>query len=188
MHQIEKKIIPLLKAKNHEAIDLLYDNYADTLFGIIRNIVRDDDLAADVLQDSFVKIWQKGDQYDPSKARLFTWLLRICRNTAIDKYRSVTSRGEKEIHTSDSFVHIGGSKSADMSLMDMEDQVNKLEHKYSVVIHSLFFQGMTQKEASERLDIPIGTVKTRLRFALNKLRKIYQENAIPVLIILLLLI
>ncbi|NNE30725.1 MAG: sigma-70 family RNA polymerase sigma factor, partial [Saprospiraceae bacterium] len=154
--------------------------------GVIKNIVKDEALAADALQDTFVKYWQKGDQYDPEKSRLFTWLLRIARNTAIDKYRSISRRGEKEIQTADSLVHIGGSKSPDMSLLDMRDKVGSLEEKYQQVIRVLFFEGMTQKEASENLSIPIGTVKTRLRFALKELRKIFQERTIPSLITILL--
>ena len=71
---IEKHIVELLQERNENAIALLYDNYGDTLLGVANKVVRNQELAQDVLQESFVKIWKKGDSYDPSKAKLFTWL------------------------------------------------------------------------------------------------------------------
>jgi len=81
---IERHIVSLLEEKDDKAISLLYENYGDTLFGVAFKVVKDEDLAQDVLQESFIKIWKKADTYDASKAKLFTWLFRIVRNTAID--------------------------------------------------------------------------------------------------------
>ena len=82
---LENHIVELLHERNEKAISLLYENYSDTLYGVAYKVVKDEMLAQDVLQESFVKIWKKADSYDPSKAKLFTWLFRITRNTAIDK-------------------------------------------------------------------------------------------------------
>ena len=94
---LEKHIVELLQERNDKAISLLYEHYGDTLYGVAFKVVRDSELAQDVLQESFVKIWKKADTYDSSKAKLFTWLFRITRNTAIDKLRSVHTKTDKEI-------------------------------------------------------------------------------------------
>ena len=88
---IEKHIVSLLAEKEDKAIALLYEHYGDTLYGVAYKVVKDEDLAQDILQESFVKIWKKADSYDATKAKLFTWLFRIARNTAIDKLRSITN-------------------------------------------------------------------------------------------------
>ena len=74
---LEKHIVELLQERNDKAISLLYDHYGDTLFGVAYKVVKDEELAQDVVQESFVKIWKKSDSYDPAKAKLFTWLFRI---------------------------------------------------------------------------------------------------------------
>lgn len=170
---LEKHIVELLKERNDKAIALLYDNYGDTLLGVAKKVVRSDDIAQDVLQESFVKIWKKADSYDPSKAKLFTWLFRITRNTAIDKLRSLNTKSDKEIQIDVSDVYTIGVESTKPELMDVQEHLHNIEEKYRIVLDALFFQGMTQQEASEELDIPLGTIKSRLKIGLRELRKIY---------------
>src|SRR6056297_2741782 len=137
---LEKHIVELLQERNDKAISLLYDNYGDTLLGVAKKVVRSDDLAQDVLQESFVKIWKKSDSYDPTKAKLFTWLFRITRNTAIDKLRSVNTKTDKEIQIDVSDVYSIGVEST------KPEHIDKIEEKYQVVLDALFFQGMTNKK------------------------------------------
>jgi len=170
---LEKTIVELLQERNEKAISLLYENYGDTLYGVAHKVVRNDELAQDVLQESFVKIWKKSDSYDPTKAKLFTWLFRITRNTAIDKLRSVNTKTDKEIQMDVSDVYNLGVNSIKPELIDVQENLNKIENKYKVVLEALFFQGMTQQEASEELDIPLGTIKSRLKIGLRELKKIY---------------
>ncbi len=170
---LEKHIVELLQERNEKAISLLYDHYADTLLGVANKVVRDPELAQDVLQESLVKIWKKADSYDPSKAKLFTWLFRITRNTAIDKLRSVNTKTDKEIQMDVSDVYNLGVDSTRPEFMDLQENLDKIEDKYQIVLDALFFQGMTQQEASEELDIPLGTIKSRLKIGLRELRKIY---------------
>jgi len=89
---LEAHIVQLLGEEDERAVGLIYDNYADTLYGVAYKITKDDALAQDALQESFVKIWKKAASYDAKKAKLFTWLFRITRNTAIDKLRSANLR------------------------------------------------------------------------------------------------
>ena len=175
---LEQHIVELLRERNEKAISLLYDHYGDTLFGVAYKVVRDEELAQDILQESFVKIWRKSDTYDSSKAKLFTWLFRITRNTAIDKLRSSNTKMEKEIQMDVSDVYNLGVESIRPEFMDVKENLEKIEHKYHVVLDALFFQGMTQQEASDELNIPLGTIKSRLKIGLRELKKIYGNTMI----------
>ena len=170
---LEKHIVDLLREGDEKAISLLYEHYGDTLYGVAFKVVRDEELAQDILQESFIKIWNKAHTYDPSKAKLFTWLFRITRNTAIDKLRSLSNKVEREIQIDVSDVYNVGEENIRPELMDMKKQLDKIEPKYQIVLEALFFEGMTQQEASEELGIPLGTVKSRLKIGLRELRKIY---------------
>lgn len=169
----ELQIIELLEKKDEKAITLLYDHYADRLYGVALQMVKDEDLAQDVLQESFIKIWKKSDTYDPTKAKLFTWLLRVVKNTAIDKIRSSSKKTKKEIQIDASDVYDIGIKSINPDEIDVKEHLESIEEKYKIVLEALFFEGMTQQEASEELDIPLGTVKSRLKIGLRELRKYY---------------
>ncbi|MEM7484739.1 MAG: RNA polymerase sigma factor [Bacteroidota bacterium] len=184
---IEKHIVSLLAEKDDKAISLLYDHYGDTLYGVAYKVLRDDDLAQDVLQESFIKIWKKADTYDASKAKLFTWLFRIIRNTAIDKLRSVNNKSDKEVQIDVSDVYNLGVNGIRPEFMDVQENLEKIEPKYQVVLEALFFQGMTQQEASDELDIPLGTIKSRLKIGLRELGKIYGTSMTLLLLINLLL-
>ncbi len=183
---LENHIIELLQERNEKAISLLYEHYGDTLYGVAKKVLRDDELAQDALQESFVKIWKKSDSYDPTKAKLFTWLFRITRNTAIDKLRSVNTKADREIQMDVSDVYTLGIDSTKPELMDVKENMDKLDGKYQIVLDALFFQGMTQQEASEELDIPLGTIKSRLKIGLRELKKIYGSTLILALTISLL--
>jgi len=170
---LEKHIVELLKERDEKAISLLYDNYADTLYGVAYKVVKDEDLAQDIVQESFVKIWKKSDSYDATKAKLFTWLFRITRNTAIDKLRSINTKSDKEIQIDVSDVYNLGEQSIRPEFIDVKENLDKIEPKYRIVLEALFFEGMTQQEASDELDIPLGTIKSRLKIGLREMRKIY---------------
>ncbi len=170
---LEKHIVELLLERDERAISLLYEHYGDTLYGVAYKVVRDEELAQDILQESFIKIWKKSDTYDATKAKLFTWLFRITRNAAIDKLRSINTKSEKEIQIDVSDVYNLGVDSIKPELIDVKENLDKIESKYQVVLDALFFQGMTQQEASDELEIPLGTIKSRLKIGLRELRKFY---------------
>lgn len=180
---IEKHIVALLAEKDDKAISLLYEHYGDTLYGVAYKVVKDEDLAQDILQESFIKIWKKCDTYDATKAKLFTWLFRITRNTAIDKLRSINNKTDKEVQIDVSNVYKVGVESIKPDILDMQENLEKIELKYQIVLEALFFQGMTQQEASEELDIPLGTIKSRLNIGLRELGKLYK---VPTMLLLLL--
>lgn len=170
---IEKEIVSLLQNGDKKAINLLYENYADSLFGVIQKIISDEDTAQDVLQETFVKIWRYAKKYDSSKAKLFTWLYRIAYNTAIDKVRSQKNKSGKEVQIETSAVYKVTSNEINQDVMDIKKHLSSLDEKYQIVINALFFEGMTQQEASDELEIPLGTIKSRLKIGLRELKKIY---------------
>ena len=182
----EEHIIQLLGKKDESAIDLIYDQYGGNLYGYLLQMLKSEEEAQDVLQNSFVKIWNNAEKFDSSKAKLFTWLLSICRNTAIDRIRSKNKRQENEIQRQKSDVYTNNWVYINEDAVDLREKVEELEPQYKAVIEALFFGGMTQKEASEYLDIPLGTVKTRLKIALRKLQKIFSFKRKVISILLLL--
>ncbi|WP_290701201.1 sigma-70 family RNA polymerase sigma factor [Lacinutrix sp.] len=170
---IEQDIVDLLKNGDKKAISLLYQHYSGALLSVVKKVISDNDIAQDVLQESFIKVWKKGKTYDPSKAKLFTWLYRIFYNSAIDKVRSLNNKNNKEIQIEDSNVYKLTTKSLNQDTLDIQKHLSSLEIKYQVVLNALFFEGMTQQEASEELNIPLGTIKSRLKIGLRELKKIY---------------
>lgn len=172
----EQKIIAYLKERDERALNLLYENYSNSLYGIILKITINEEIAQDALQETFIKVWKNAHKYDSSKAKLFTWLFRIARNTAIDKLRSFNNRHHKEVQIDTSNVYILPTSNLNQDVLDIKEHVGRLEEKYQIVLDALFFQGMTQQEASDELDIPLGTIKSRLKIGLRELKKVYDPQ------------
>lgn len=171
--KLEQHIVSLLKEGDKKAITLIYENYSNSLFGVINKVTNDSALAEDALQESFIKIWKNAKKYDSSKAKLFTWMYRIARNTAIDKLRSHNLKFDKEVQIADSNVYKIATSGLNPNTMDLKHHLATLDLKYQTVLNALFFEGMTQQEASDELNIPLGTIKSRLKIGLRELKKIY---------------
>jgi RNA polymerase sigma factor (sigma-70 family) len=172
----EQSIVASLKAKDKEAISTLYDNYAPALYGVILKIVKSEQSAEDILQEVFVKIWKHADTYDASKGKLFTWLINIARNAAIDHLRSKGYK--KEIPTESNLVHQQSneenSESLNTDYIGLKEIVEQLDPVNKQIIDLIYFQGYTQAEAAETLNIPLGTVKTKVRISIRQLREIIE--------------
>ena len=169
---IEKQITGLMSQGDRKAIDLTYQNYGNALFGIIRRIVKSEELAQEVLQDVMVKIWINSQKYDRTKGRLFTWLSNIARNASIDTLRSATVSREKRTNSIDDPVYndVGGSEELQINDPGLAKVINSLDEKHRILIDMAYFQGYSQREIEKELNIPLGTIKSRLRTAINELR------------------
>lgn len=166
-------MVQLLRQRGQAVFSYLYDNYSGALHAIILNIVNEEELASDVLQEVFVKIWKQIDSYDSSKGRLFTWMLNIARNASIDTIRSKSyqnSRQNREL--TEEVYAAGGSSQTRTDQIGLRKMVHNLKEEYKVLVELSYFQGYTQDEISKMLNVPLGTVKTRLRTALIQLREI----------------
>ncbi len=166
-----KQVINLIKDKNEKGLSILYDYYAPTLNGVIINIVKSDVLAEEILQQTFLKIWNNIDNYDESKASLFTWMNQIARNTAIDHYRLMSFDIQRKIVSIDDTMYESKTYQLDTDKIDVEIILKEIDEKYKQVLFKVYIQGYTHVETAKILDIPLGTVKTRIRIALNQLRK-----------------
>jgi RNA polymerase sigma factor (sigma-70 family) len=172
----EDEIVRLLRAKDQKAIRYIYDNYCKALLGLIFRIVQDQELAEEILQETFVKIWNNVASYDAAKGKLYTWMLNIARNLAIDKVRSSefkkaaqTQTIEKSVHSINKDFQVG----INPDTIDVKELVNKLRPEQKELIDLIYFYGYTQAEAAEKLKMPLGTVKTRVRSAIGELRKYF---------------
>lgn len=169
----ETELVDLLRQRSQHIFSYLYDNYSGALHSIILNIVNDTDLADDVLQEVFVKIWKQIESYDSSKGRLFTWMLNIARNASIDTIRSKSyqnTRQNREL--TDEAGQSAGTSEIRPEQIGLRKIVHNLKEEYKVLVELSYFQGFTQDEISKMMKIPLGTVKTRLRSALTQLREI----------------
>jgi RNA polymerase sigma-70 factor (ECF subfamily) len=170
----EEELVARLQGQDKSAFGILYDNYSSSLYGIVLKIVQTTEVAEDVLQEAFVKIWKNMSSYDKSKGRLFTWMLNIARNTAIDKLRA--KGGKFEIRDIDDSVYQIDKKSNTTMKVEhigVKQSVQNLKPEHRIIIDMAYYGGYTQEEISKELDIPLGTVKTRMRNAIIELRKIF---------------
>ena len=169
----EPELVLLLKQRSQHVFSYLYDNYSGALLSIIKNIVSDEDMANDVLQEVFVKVWKQIESYDSSKGRLFTWMLNIARNASIDTIRSKGYQNSLQNRELTEDVYIaGGTSETKTDQIGLRKVVHGLKEEYKVLVELSYFQGYTQDEIAKMLGIPLGTVKTRLRTALIQLREI----------------
>lgn len=186
---IEQEVIALLKSNSELAISKAYQHYGANLFGVISSIIREEELAQEVLQDTFLKIWKYRDRYDAEKGRLFTWMMNIARRTAIDAtktkiFKQKTKTGEiLESHQEVFSVEYAPVDSA------LAKVINNLDEKYKVIIQKVYYEGYTHKELEEELGIPLGTVKSRIRLAISILRKeLAKEKSLGLLTVLVIVI
>ncbi len=168
----QEGLVDLLLQRNRKAFEKLYDDYSAALFGLTFKILKDEAQAEDALQEAFVRIWKKIHTYDASKGRLFTWMLNIARNIAIDMLRAASSRKSSQTSSIDdySFDAKGPSSSQKTDHIGLREIVDGLPKDQKQVIDLIYFSGYTQAEVAKEYEIPLGTVKSRVRLAMKYLR------------------
>jgi RNA polymerase sigma factor (sigma-70 family) len=169
----EQELVAALKKHDNFAFKYLYIHYRVALYNIIIQLVPNTEAANDILQEVIVAIWKNIDKYDSGKGRLFTWLHIITRNTTINTIRSKNFKVHSKNENLADVVSIIDKKGQvqNIDLIGLRKQVYLLREDYKNVLELSYFNGYTQEEVAKTLNIPIGTVKTRLRNALIELRK-----------------
>jgi RNA polymerase sigma factor (sigma-70 family) len=170
----EQELVLALRQREKIAVEALYDMYSSSLFGVILRIVIDTAVAEDVLQDSFVKIWNSFPSYSTEKGRLFTWMVNIARNLAIDKIRSKDYKNQgknRELENNVAFIDEQRNTVYKPELIGIKDIVDTLKPEQKSILDLVYFKGYTHVEAADELGVPLGTIKTRLRMAIMELRK-----------------
>ncbi|RYE24890.1 MAG: sigma-70 family RNA polymerase sigma factor [Sphingobacteriales bacterium] len=169
----EEELIQLLRQKSQQGFNYLYKQYAGVLYGIVKKVIYDDQTAQDVLQEVFVKIWNNIGGYDAAKGRIYTWMINIARNASIDKLRSKGEIMKSKIQTGEDVVSNMQTTMRTEQRTDtigLRQMVGGLKPEYQNIVDLAYFKGYTMEEIAKTLDIPVGTVKTRMRYAIKSLR------------------
>ena len=182
----DKDLLKRIARKDPVALSMLYDQYNRLLFGLLLSILKKKTEAEDLLQDVFTNIWEKADQFDPERGTGYTWIVSLTRNKGIDRLRSKVYKEQKKQSTSldDEAVFHPLYSNENNPLEDtiLSDRAERLKNallqiseKQREVIS--YFDGLSQTEISDEYDIPLGTVKTRMRDGMIKLREILSGDA-----------
>jgi RNA polymerase sigma factor (sigma-70 family) len=171
----ESRIASLLRQGDDTALDLIYENYADAIYGVLNKILPTEAQAQDALQVTMEKVWKNAQSYDAAKGRLFTWLINIARNTAFDELKSKNqqkSNANLPLEKVQGFVENRDQVHLQHDHLGIKKVLQKLNNEQQKLIHMAYFQGFTQSEIAKEIPMPLGTVKTKLRNAIIELRNL----------------
>jgi RNA polymerase sigma-70 factor (ECF subfamily) len=172
-----------LQRREPQAMADLYDRYGRLAYSVILRIVRDAATAEDLVQETFLRVWNRAQGFDAERGALGPWLLTIARNRAIDYVRSASgrmTRGAFELAGTESpalFSNLESEMVSSDQARRVREGLNKLEPAHRELIELAYFEGLSQTEMAEKLGQPLGTIKTRVRSALKTLREHLQAVA-----------
>lgn len=179
---IDATLVEQVRAGSEDALAQLYDRHATTVYSIAIGLLRDQSRAEDVTHDVFITLWQHPDRYNPAVGRFAPWFYRVARNRTIDVLR----QRRREVNPAESEVFEAtladsGPSPSEVILSQADAQrvrqaLTRLSDDQRRLIELAYFSGMTQSEMAEKLDIPLGTVKTRVRTGLRRLRAILEAE------------
>ncbi len=172
-----------LSAGDLQSLGALYDRYSALVFSVSLRVLYDWQLAEDVTQEVFLRLWQRPESYDPTRGRLLSWLMSVTRNRAIDEHRRISRRRRSEqgdapqLELRDHDPNIDPALGAALTEMRgaVLDAMGALPVAQRKVVELAYFGGYTQTEIAERTGVPLGTVKTRARLAMRKLREALEQ-------------
>ncbi len=174
----EAALVQRLIDRDQSALSELYQQFSGLVYSIAMRVVQNSVLAEEVAQDTFLKVWYQPENWDPQRGRFVSWLLAITRYTAIDRLRR---EGRRPLQNA---VELDDIRLGQRGLVDdpqwQEGQelralMERLPPEQVEVIELAFFQGMSHSEMAEYLNLPLGTVKTRVRLGLQKLKGFRRE-------------
>lgn len=177
----EDKLIEGLKNMDGSAMSALYRMYSDSLYRVISTIVVIEEVAQDLLQETFIKIWKSFKQYDPGKGRLYTWMARLARNISIDYLRSVNYRNytvSENLSESTQQIDQKFQVSYNPELIGVKDMTNILNADQRSALDLIYFKGYTHVQAAEELNITVGILRSRLQSSITELRRTFNREYI----------
>ena len=165
-----------LKARDAEVIGQLYDLYGKVAYTIILRIVRDQAVAEDLVQETFLRVWNRSQGFDAERGALGPWILTVARNQALDYIRSVQGRVWKSMISADNdhpgaFRDWEGDLLEGVQIQQVRSALDRLTENQRTVIELAYFEGLSHSEMAERIQQPLGTIKTWIRTALKALRE-----------------
>jgi RNA polymerase sigma-70 factor (ECF subfamily) len=175
-------LLKRLSERDESALALLYARYSTPVYSLILQVVRQTTLAQEVTQDVFMKLWRQPQAYDAHKGAFLSWLLTLARYSAIDRLRQEVRRHGKDIELPDELISHEEDAPSDEDLSALERAqlrqfIKALPQEQAQLIELAYFQGLTHSQLAQKLGLPIGTVKTRLRLGLQKLRAWWQMQS-----------
>ncbi len=177
----EQQLVEALLAGNEEAVRTLYARYARPIFTLGLRLLGSAEAAEELTQDVFVAAWRKAARFDPSRGRLSTWLMTIAHNLAVDRLRRETGATRPHLVLVDEVPEVIGA-AEDEPLIERDAAIRALETLSDAekrLLARAYFGGFTAREIAEADGTPLGTVKTRLRTALIKVRRANQDKERP---------
>jgi RNA polymerase sigma-70 factor (ECF subfamily) len=172
------QLIQKLQNGDKQALFGLYDKYSGALYGVVLRICNREDMAQDVLQETFLKIWKKIGQYDPQKGKFYTWAYRIAKNSALNAMRNPAPL----IQTEDLSVYDNRSEEQPRDFSELNGLLKNLEPHHQKAIELVYFKGLTHQEAHKEMDVPLGTFKSYVRQAVVQLRENYPKDLLLIMI------
>jgi RNA polymerase sigma-70 factor, ECF subfamily len=173
----DAELITGIRNRQRQAFDLFYDRYAQIIFNLCLRILKDETDAEDVVQEIFIQIWKEADRFDATRASVKTWLFTIARSRSLDRYRSrKTVQSRLEDHTDENLQQMAGKDDLQASSVMQQyvsNALSQLSAEQRVVLELSYYEGLTQEEIAGKLGEPLGTVKSRIRSALIKLRSLF---------------
>jgi len=175
----DRRIMERMQSGDKSAVSDLYQRYNKVLFGLILTVVKNREEAEDVLQDVFVQAWEKASQFDSTRGNVYSFLVTMARNKAIDRIRSRRYRKEKQedqiindftLDPEDGDFNPEENAELNDRAVRVRRALKNLDEKEREVLYVAYFQGLSQSEIAEQMDIPLGTVKYRMRQGMIKLR------------------
>jgi len=166
-------LIERIMQRDERALEALYDRYAGMLLSVLRRILRDTQAAEEVLQDIFFQLWRRAADFDASRGSLPGWLLVIARNRAISRLRRHNPAAGEELVENAVFVpgHLESAVARQELLGKVKSALETLPKEQRTAVELAYFEGLTHREIAERTGDPLGTVKTRLRTAVETLKR-----------------
>ena len=177
---IDVQLLKAVARGDQEALAQLYDQYRVILFGLLMRILTDREEAEDVLQEVFMQVWRRARDFDENRGKPFTWLVTLARSRGIDRLRSLGARERVAVAATREASEESSDAASDAFRSEQQQLVRSAlaqlpeEQKRPLVL--AYFDGLTQTEIAEKLGAPLGTVKTRMRTGMGKLREILRSK------------
>lgn len=179
----DQKLISLIAQSQEEALAQLYDRYHRLVFSLAYAIVRDQATAEEITLDVFMRVWQKAETYQPDQSKVSTWLTHITRHHSIDILRRRAARQERqaviwdeEFRPDPGIRNLSDSSEDSMQRKRIQNALARLPVEQKQTLFLAYFEGYTQRQIAELLKEPLGTIKTRMRLAMQKLRDFLQDE------------
>ncbi|HEX5705447.1 MAG TPA: sigma-70 family RNA polymerase sigma factor [Pyrinomonadaceae bacterium] len=178
----DNELLGAISRGDEQALAVIYDRYRLILFGLILRIVHDRQEAEDVLQETFLQVWRRAADFDAGRGRVFTWLVTIARSRALDRLRALSSRARTAEEVIAHSAHDQAGDAAEEAVKSEQGKIvrqalSELPEEQKRTLFLAYFEGLTQSEIAARLGDPLGTVKTRMRAGLMKLREVLRQDS-----------